>query len=233
MIRPEDTHRSDSGEVLRRRAPSARSTGKRPYASQVVPSSRSPWCAAPHPGGAVPQAIGRLASALDPVPGFRDLRDRSDGLGLGPSAWSGGRPASPEMQRSPPSQEGLRPWPVSGGALLRSALPPRDVGVNGFVLPAVLPLVVSRQLRTAARRRAHAALRVRPVRSRQRANRRPTEPVVLHAVTSFPGTRFWRARGRAPRTVYEQLGTPVHSAVAHGGPSGVHRTVRSTGDIGR
>src|SRR5207245_942486 len=122
----------------------------------------------------------------------------SNGLGLGPSARSEGRPASPEMQRSPPIRKGFGLWPVSGGALLRLALPPRDVGVNGFVLPAVLPLVVFRQLRTAARRRAHAALGVRPVRSRQRANRRPTEPVVLHPVTSFPGGPFWRAWGRAP-----------------------------------
>src|SRR5439155_12439254 len=95
----------------------------------------------------------------------------------------------PRDATKPSHQEGLRAWLVSGGALLRLALPPRDVGVDGFVLPAVLPLVVFRQLRAAARRRAHTALGVRPVRWRQRANRRPTEPVVLHAGTSFPGAR--------------------------------------------
>ena len=82
-IRQADTRRSDSGGVLRRRGPSARSTGKRPYASQVVPLSRSPWCAAPRPGGAVPQAIGRLRCALDTVHGFRDLRTARTALGSG------------------------------------------------------------------------------------------------------------------------------------------------------
>src|SRR6266566_495004 len=196
-ICPEDTRRSDSGGVLRRRGRSARSTGKSPYASQVVPSSRSPWCAAPRPGGAVPQAIGRLACALDTVHRFRDLRTARTALGSGHPPGRRAVRYPPRCNEALPS--GRAPaLAVSGGALLRLALPPRDVGVNGFVLPAVLPLVVFRQLRTAARRRAHAALGVRPVRSRQRANRRPTEPVVLHAVTSFPGGPFWRAWGRAP-----------------------------------
>src|SRR5512132_704250 len=140
----------------------------------------------------------------------------------------------PQMQRSPPRQEGLRPWWGSGGALLRLPLPPRDVGVDGFMLPAVLPLVVSRQLRAAAWRRAHAALGVRPVRPGQRANRRPPEPVVLHAVTSFPGARSDGHGVGPPRTVYEQLRTPVHSATTH--PAGAirrSRTVRSDGDTGR
>ena len=81
--RPEDTRRSDSEGVLRRRGPSARSTGTRPYASQVVRSSRSPWCAAPRPGGAVPQAIGRPGCTLDTVRGFRDLRTARTPLGSG------------------------------------------------------------------------------------------------------------------------------------------------------
>jgi hypothetical protein len=231
-IRRADTRRSDNGEALRRRAPSARSTGRRPCASQVVPSSRSPWSGAPRPGGAVPQAIGSLGRALDTVRGFRDFR--TSGWPWARAICEIGAVGHPPDAAKPSHQEGLRPWWGSGGALLRLPLPPRDVGVDGFVLPAVLPLVVSRQLRAAARRLAHAALRVRPVRSGQRANRRPPEPVVLHAVTSFPGARSDGHGVEPPRTVYEQLRTPVHSATTHpDGPTAVHGTVRNDADTGR
>lgn len=231
--------RSDNGEALRRRAPSARSTGRRPCASQVVPSSRSPWCAAPRPGGAVPQAIGSLGRALDTASVFLDFR--TPGWPWARAICAVGGPSgTPQMQRSPPIRKGFGLGRGSGGALLRLPLAPRDVGVDGFVLPAVLPLVVSRQLRAAARRRAHAALGVRPVRSWQRANRRPPEPVVLHAVTSFPGARSDGHGVGPPRTVYEQLRTPVHSATTHpavtthpAGPSTVHGTVRNDGYTGR
>jgi hypothetical protein len=229
-IRPEDTRRSDSGAALRRRGRSARSMGKRPYASQVAPSSRSPWCAAPRPGGAVPQAIGRLACALDTAHGFRDLRTARTALGSG-------HPPGRRAVRHPPRRNEALPsgrasaLAVSGGALLRLALPPRDVGVNGFVLPAVLPLVVFRQLRTAARRRAHAALGVRPVRSRQRANRRPSEPVVLHAVTSFPGARSG-GRGVGPLVPCTNSSERRFIPPRPTGAVGVQRTVRSAGDIG-
>src|SRR5947208_14377904 len=126
-IRPKDTRRSDSGADLRRRAPSARSTGRRPYASQVVPPSRSPWCAAPRPGGAVPQGIGRLGNALDTVRGFGDLR--TVGRPWARAIRPVGEPSGiPRAATKPSHQEGLRAWLVSGGALLRLALPPRDVG---------------------------------------------------------------------------------------------------------
>jgi hypothetical protein len=231
-IRRADMRRSDNGEALRRRGPSARSTGRRPCASQVVPSSRSPWCAAPRPGGAVPQAIGSLGRALDTVRAFRDFR--TPGWPWARAICEIGAVGHPPDAAKPSHQEGLRPWWGSGGALLRLPLPPRDVRVDGFVLPAILPLVVSGQLRAAARRRAHAALGVRPVRPWQRANRRPPEPVVLHAVTSFPGARSDGHGVGPPRTVYEQLRTPVHSATTHpAGPSAVHGTVRSDGDTGR
>jgi hypothetical protein len=101
--------RSDNGEVLRRRAPSARSTGRRPCASQVVPSSRSPWCAAPRPGGAVPQAIGSLGRALDTARVFLDFR--TPGWPWARAICAVGGPSgTPPDAAKPSHQEGLRPW---------------------------------------------------------------------------------------------------------------------------
>jgi hypothetical protein len=80
------------------------------------------------------------------------------------------------------------------GRLATPALSSWDVAVHGLVLPAVLPLVVSRELGAAPPLGADTVACVLPVRSRKRADRCAPVPLLCH-VRSHPFGRDRRMGG--------------------------------------
>lgn len=99
-----------------------------------------------------------------------------------------GKPRRPTRQRNealpkggPRGRVGSSVW-VSGGGLPALSLAARHVAVHGLVLPAELPLVVTRELRLTPSLGADAVARVLPVRTRERPDRCSPVPLLCHVV---------------------------------------------------
>jgi hypothetical protein len=93
---------------------------------------------------------------------------------------------APDVQRPSPEEGSLR-GVTRGGLggfhlLAAAALAARDVGVDRFVLPAVVPLVVDRKLGRAPRGRATAIGLVPLVGPRERPDRLAPETLLRHLV---------------------------------------------------
>jgi hypothetical protein len=155
----------------RTRARSARSTGNPLLASREAVRFRS--ASASRSGGAVHSCIGNIARTLNQADGGRstDL-DRA--------------PRIPDVQRPSP-EEGSSRGVTRGGLggfhlLAAAALAACDVGVDRFVLPAVVPLVVDRKLGRTPRSRATAIGLVPLVGPRERPDRLAPETLLRHLV---------------------------------------------------
>jgi hypothetical protein len=117
--------------------------------------------------------------------------------------------AAPDAAK--PSDGGLRPWLRSrSGGRPTLALAARDVRVNRFVLPAVVPLVVDRELRLAARGGADPSRPEHLVRPRERPDRCAPEPLLCH-VRSLPFGKSRVAGPSALNSSFERQSYPVHS----------------------
>ena len=156
----------------RTRARSARSTGNPLLASREVVRFRS--ASASRSGGAVHSCIGTITRTLNQAV--------SGGTG---APWLRARTA-PDVQRPSPEEGSLR-GVTRGGLggfhlLAAAALAARDVGVDRFVLPAVVPLVVDRKLGRAPWGRATAIGLVPLVGPRERPDRLAPETLLRHLV---------------------------------------------------
>jgi hypothetical protein len=133
-----------------------------------------------HSGGAVHPCIGRIPRTLNQAdgrtPGGTLLRAVPHPDAKRPSRLGGSR-----CSRVPGSVG--RPVDLGGLHLLAaSALASRDVGVDRFVLPAEVPLVVDRKLGRAPRGRADAITLVSLVGPRERPDRLAPETLLRHLV---------------------------------------------------
>ena len=118
--------------------------------------------------------------------------------------------------RGPPGREGL--GAASGGrgsgGLTAPALASRHVAVYRFVLPAELPLVVSRELGAASSLGTDPVAFVLPVGPRERADRCSPVRLLCHVVHILSDGTGGREGVAAPLcTLFERRITPVHSEV--------------------
>ena len=131
-------------------------------------------------GGAVHSCIGRIPRTLNQADG-RDPGETSPPR----RAASGRRATLPDREgRGVPRVRVRSAGPDLGGLhlLAASALAARDVGVDRFVLPAEVPLVVDRKLGRAPRGRADAIALVSLVGPRERPDRLAPETLLRHLV---------------------------------------------------
>lgn len=155
------------------RARSARSTGNPLLAWREVVLCRS--ASASRSGGAVHSCIGNIPRTLNQAEttvGSTDLGRALDG---------------PGRANDPPLREGrcggVTRAGLGGFHLLAAApLAARDVGMDRFVLPAVIPLVVDRKLGRTPRGRAAAIGLVPLVGPRERPDRLAPEILLRHLV---------------------------------------------------
>jgi hypothetical protein len=148
----------------RTRARSARSTGNPLLASREVVLFRS--ASASRSGGAVHSCIGNIPRTLN----------QADGGALD----GAGRAATlPEGRVAAGGNSG---WLRGFHLLAAAALAARHVGMDRFVLPAVVPLVVDRKLGRTSRSRTSAIGLVPLVGPRERPDRLAPETLLRHLV---------------------------------------------------
>ena len=160
-----------SEEAPRTRARSARSTGNPLLASREAGRFRS--ASASRSGGAVHSCIGNIP---------RTLNQADDGQFSG----SRSRLRRARTCSDPPGGRvaagGNSGWLGGFHLLAAAALSARDVGMDRFVLPAVVPLVVDRKLGRTSRSRTSAIGLVPLVGPRERPDRLAPETLLRHLV---------------------------------------------------
>jgi hypothetical protein len=121
----------------------------------------------------------------------------------------------PRKRTRPSGREGLGAALDRGsGGLTAPALAPRHVAVYRFVLPAELPLVVSRELGAASSLGTDPVAFVLPVGPRERADRCSPVRLLCHVVHILSDGTGGREGVAAPLcTLFERRTTPVHSEV--------------------
>jgi hypothetical protein len=153
----------------RTRARSARNTGSPLLASREAVRFRS--ASASRSGGAVHSCIGNIPHTLNQAD-----RGGTGGIDM--------HRTTPDVQRPSPEGRvaagGTRGFLGGFHLLAAAALAARDVGVDRFVLPAVVPLVVDRKLGRAPWGRATAIRLVPLVGPRKRPDRLTPETLLRH-----------------------------------------------------
>lgn len=213
-----DRRTGDSGAAARIRARSARSTGRHPLSSRAARRSRS--SSASRSGGAVQPSIGTREDYLESgmvrplitLPHNTCVSQRSKVACCRPL----GEPANGRLRTRtrPSSSEGLdvHGWAGGSGGFAAPALTSWHVAVHRLVLPAELPLVVSRELGVAPSLGADTIACILPVRSRKRADRSTPVPLLCHVVHILSdGTGGWEGVAAPLCTLFEQRTAPVHS----------------------
>ncbi len=136
----------------------------------------------------------------------------------------------PRTCSDPPLREGRCggvPRAGLGGfhLLATATLAARDVGVDRFVLPAVVPFVVDRKLGRAPRSRATAIGLVPLVGPRERPDRLAPETLLRHLVHVPSSLSPEDGSGAALVVSFERWEGPVHSALV--GPPRAPRSIRT------
>ena len=215
-------HRADrrtagSEAAARTRARCARSTGTRLLASREAQRSRSSW--ASRSGGAVHPSIGTLRTYLESgslptrlpcVAAILPRRGQASAVRRAGTRRTADRRTTARSSRGRTSMILL--VAKGSGGLAAPALASRYVAVHGFVLPAELPLVVSRELGAASSFCADPIACVLPVGPRERADRCAPVPLLCHVAHILSDGTGGREGVAAPLcTLFEHHAAPVHS----------------------
>lgn len=133
---------------------------------------------------------------------------------LYPVRGPGQRPSAGTDEALPVGRASVLRWDRGSGGLAAPALASRHVAVYRFVLPAELPLVVSRELGAASSLGTDPVAFVLPVGPRERADRCSPVRLLCHVVHILSDGTGGREGVAAPLcTLFERRTTPVHSEV--------------------
>ena len=186
------THTRGIGAAARTRARFARSRGRRPRASREARRSRSSWVS--RSGGAVHPSIGTVPGYLESGrcrAHTRCATTHTRAMCGSCAVRCSGSPGRPTLrtERALPKGglDGQDRWKSGSGCCAALALASWHVAVHRLVLPAELPLVVPRELGAASSLGADPIAGILSVRSRKRADRCASVPLLCHVVHILSG----------------------------------------------